>query len=343
VIFRTSLLATSLLCAMPALAAIDPPAASKNDAKVRVVTYDPSNPVELHIIPGMSIRIELGADETVPTGGLTVSDQDIIKPDPLNAPPPPTVSQQVLAGGPSGAGQPSCDMNLCRNVVANIVYLKAVRELDAQPLFIQTERINALGVKEQVPYAFEISAKTPEPPPPVATASLDPTFVGPATPAPAAPPVLWAVRFVYPERIKQQAAAEYKKRQDEWVSRNREGAVLKAPIIDTPNKTSNIKYGYRGSAAFAPDVVWDDGRFTYLRYKGNRRVPNVYSLLPNGEPTIPPSTPQPDAEGTTLKVSGTAAKWFISDGSENGKPPIGCLLNAGPDPDGRNSMTVATQ
>ena len=110
-----------------------------------------------------------------------------------------------------------------------------------------------------------------------------------------------------------------------------------------PGADANPRYAYRGSASFQPDRVWDDGRFTYFRYNGNRRVPNIYSQLPNGEPSIPASWPQPDSTGTTLKVSGTESKWFISDGSDNGKPPVGCLFNLGPDPEGRTSATVATR
>lgn len=38
----------------------------------------------------------------------------------------------------------------------------------------------------------------------------------------------------------------------------------------------------RGSEDIAPDLVFDDGRFTYLRFPGNREVPAVFHVLGDG-------------------------------------------------------------
>lgn len=38
----------------------------------------------------------------------------------------------------------------------------------------------------------------------------------------------------------------------------------------------------RGSSAIVPTLVYDDGRFTYLRFPGNREVPVVYQVLDDG-------------------------------------------------------------
>lgn len=38
----------------------------------------------------------------------------------------------------------------------------------------------------------------------------------------------------------------------------------------------------RGSDDIAPDLVFDDGRFTYLRFPGNREVPAVFHVLGDG-------------------------------------------------------------
>ena len=336
--FRAILLGTSLLYAAPAIAAIDPPAASQNDGRIRSVVYDPNNPVELYTVPGASQRIELGGDETVVQ--IVVSDQDTIAPDPLAPPPAPASANPFGQGG--SATQPSCDPNMCRTVAGNIVYIKPIRALDPQPLFIQTQRLNAFGKQEMVTYTFELLTKPNAPDKDIKTASLDAggkTDASVARPNKPLPPV-WGVRFIYPERAKQQAAADWRQKQAAWAVRARETDALAHPVIDTPGKDANFKYAWRGSASFKPDRVWDDGRSTYLRYDGNSRVPNVYSLLPSGEPTIPATWPQPDANGTTLKIAGTESKWYVADGGVT-DVPVGCVLNLGPDPEGRTSTTVA--
>jgi len=307
-------IATSL--AGPALAAIDPPPAGNADARIRVVIYDPNNPVEIYTVPGESLRLEFGADETLVDGGIVVSDQDTIAPDPTAPPPVATVSTNPL-GGRANQIPPSCDANLCRSVSGNIVYIKPVRPLDPQPLFIQTQRTNALGVREMVAYTFVLS-----------TRPLDQNGK--------APPTVWGVRFVYPERVKQQAAAAWKQKQAAWIATAHQNAALAHPVANTPPPNANWRYGYRGSASVQPDQAWDDGRTTFLRYNGNRRVPNIYSQLPDGHESIPASAPEPDETGITLRIARTETKWFLRDGDE-----AGCLFDLGPDPDGRTSTTVA--
>ena len=322
-------LATSIAIPVSALAAIDPPPASKADARIRTLIYDPNNPVEIYTVPGASLRLELGADEEVVN--IVVSDQDTINPDP-NAPPPvATVSANPLAGQADKA-PPSCDANMCRSVVGNIVYIKPVRPLDPQPLFIQTQRTNAFGKPEMVAYTFVLSTRP---------ADLKGDAVKTASAAdiktPVAPTV-WGVRFVYPERAKQQAAAEWKQKQAAWAATAHQTAALAHPVANAPGPNANFRYGYRGAASVQPDQAWDDGRTTFLRFNGNRRVPNVYSKLPDGHESIPASAPEPDATGTTLRIARTETKWFLREGDD-----AGCLFDLGPDPDGRTSATVAAR
>lgn len=42
----------------------------------------------------------------------------------------------------------------------------------------------------------------------------------------------------------------------------------------------------RGSDAIVPDLVFDDGRFTYLRFPGNREVPAVFHVLDDGSESL---------------------------------------------------------
>jgi type IV secretion system protein VirB9 len=315
---RAALLATTLLYSAPALAAIDPPAASPADGRIRSLVYDPNNPVEIYTAPGMSLRLEFGADEEVVDAGIVVSDQDTIAPDPAAPPPITTVSNPMAGQGPKIPS--TCDFNMCRSVSGNIVYLKPVRPLDPQPLFIQTKRTNAKGVAEMVPYTFELFTK------PVADKDGKPV------------PMVWGVRFTYPERAKQAQAAAWAKQRSASEATARDLAGLAHPVPNAPTADANFRYGYRGAASVQPDQAWDDGRTTFLRFNGNRRLPNIYNLLPDGQESIPASAPEPDAGGNTLRIARTEAKWFLRDGDE-----AGCLFDLGPDPDGRTAATVALQ
>lgn len=307
------LLAPSLLCAVPAMAVVDPPAASKDDGRLRSVVYDPDNPVEIYAVPGASLRIELGSDETVAT--IVVSDQRTIAPDPADVPAPSSVSASLTNGlQNTAAPPPSCDPNLCRSVVGNFVYLKPLRALDRQPLFIQTQRVDEFGRPQMVAYTFELLTR--------------------ATDLHATPATVWGVRFVYPERVKAaQRAAWIKHRQDDLA---REAMTPVKPVAASPGVNANWRYGYRGATSVQPDQIWDDGRSTFVRYAGNRRVPNVYNRLPDGHESIPAIASEPDATGNTLRIAHTEAKWFVRDGDE-----AGCLFDIGPDPDGKSSPTIA--
>lgn len=320
---RACLLATSLLYAVPALAVVDPPAASKDDGRLRSVVYDPNNPVEIYAVPGASLRIELGADETIAT--IVVSDQGTIAPDPADAPPVATVAA-TLNGVGAPVVPPSCDPNLCRSVVGNFVYIKPLRPLDPQPLFIQTARTDENGKLQMVAYTFELLTRPSD---------LHAKNIRGAAPPPVAPTV-WGVRFIYPDRIKAAQAAAWWRQKKAADEAAREAAALTRASGAVPGPTANFRYGYRGAASVQPDQVWDDGRTTFLRYFGNRRVPNVYNHLPDGHESIPAVAPEPDEAGNTLRIARTETKWFVRDGDE-----AGCLFDLGPDPDGKTAPTVA--
>jgi type IV secretion system protein VirB9 len=283
---RAAMLATTLLFGVPALAAIDPPAASPADGRIRSLVYDPNNPVEIYTVPGASLRLELGADETVVQ--IIVSDQDTIAPDPTAPPPVATVSTNPL-GGQGSQIPPSCDANMCRSVAGNIVYIKPIRALDPQPLFIQTQRTNAHGKPEMVAYTFELLTKP--------AADKDGKAI----------PTVWGVRFTYPERAKQAQAAAWAQQRAASAEVARQTASLAHPVSNAPPPDANYRYGYRGAVSLQPDQAWDDGRTTFLRFNGNRRLPNLYSLLPDGHESIPASAPEPDESGNTLRIARTEA------------------------------------
>ena len=334
--------ALASLAAVPAaLATVDPPNSSDLDKRMRTVKYDPDNPVLLPASPGVSLRLILGGDEHVER--VIVSDQTIISPDPDEDEAPPRAgiagaldgvnsaltSKPGQGGGQQGKG-PVCDPNLCVDVAGNFIYIKPKRFLSRQPMFVQTSRMDPITARKvMVPYAFELVANDPDAKPVVAVASLKDNDHGPAE-------AMWSVTFAFPARERAERLAEARKAAAARVAAERDRRANLPPSVLGPTASDNHRYGYKGSAVVKPDDGWDDGRTTFLRFNGNRRLPNIYEKGPDGKPTLARWATEPDATGATLRVAGTETVWTLRDGDE-----AGCVINGGRDPDGRTAPTVS--
>ena len=73
-----------------------------------------------------------------------------------------------------------------------------------------------------------------------------------------------------------------------------------------------LGHAYRGAPELKPDQVWDDGRTTFLRFNGNRRIPNVYGYLPDGTETtgsasLPSPTPPAPRCGSGRRIAAVPA------------------------------------
>lgn len=342
---KAILIAATVLSAGPALAAADPA-----DSHLRTVPYSPKATFELPVSPGSTVRIELGGDEHVEQ--ILVSDQIGMGLDPQDVPEPllsnastGAAGQAAAAGpnpGPTAGGSkwpPSCDVNMCRTVVGNFVYLRPLRALEPQPLFIQTKRcsdatgtpanceticpdsnIPAAGGKcEMVPYTFKILTR-------------------PIDVRAASESVAWAISFTYDARDK---AAALLAAQHRWAVKNaawRDRQANKVPPPTVAAASDSRAYGYQGSAAVMPDETWDDGRTTFMRFKGNRRIPIIERILPDRTPSIAAYSAETDTTGTTIRIARTEKLWKVRDGDE-----AGCVFNVGSDPEGRTATTVATE
>lgn len=61
-----------------------------------------------------------------------------------------------------------------------------------------------------------------------------------------------------------------------------ERLLAKAHVLNTSYSIAEGK----GSEDIVPAIVFDDGRFTYLRFPGNREVPTVFHVLGDGSETL---------------------------------------------------------
>ena len=309
--------------AVPAVAAETQPCA--DDKRIECIEYRPNDVVHVYAAPGETLRIQLGAGEKI--AGLHVSDQRTIAAEE----PEPQTLQSQQADGPSNGRIASCDPNICRSVVANFVYLMPRRDLTAQPFFLQTEWCNGAGTCQPVPYAFELTTARATPPKQVASTDA---AVPPAAPA----PVYYGVRFLYPARDAEERQREKAAKVAAWVAAHPPAQHLARAVLPAvPQPVANYRYAFRGAAELKPDQVWDDGRSTFIRFNGLRRVPNVYTYLPDGTETNGFGyAAEPDATGTTLRIGKTAARWCLRDGDR-----AACIFNVGSDPEGRASPTIA--
>lgn len=317
--------------ALPALAADPKPCADDN--RIECITYRPNEVVHLSAAPGQTLRIQLGDGEHV--AGLFVSDQRTIGNEPAEQ---ASATQQMAEGGQNGGKIASCDPNLCRSVVENFVYIMPRRDLTAQPFFLQMQWCDPAGKCQPVPYAFELSTIHTDKPVGREVASNSNIVPADATVSAPAQKPYYGVRFTYPDRDAAEKKREREAKAAAWRAAHPEALRRKAsvPVAQVP---VNDHYLYRGDASVKPDRVWDDGRSTFIRFNGLRRVPNVYAYLPDGTETNGFGyTSEPDTAGTTLRIGKVAARWCVRDGEH----VAGCIFNEGADPEGRYSPTVAS-
>jgi type IV secretion system protein VirB9 len=308
-------------------AAAEAPTPAGADPRVRVIAYDPQQVVKLYAAPGATLTIQLAPGETV--AGLPVSDQTL-----LDQPEPAGPGPLTLAGGPvapserAGAGRgASTDRNLFTAVRGNFVMLKALRDLDPQPLFIIGRSTDPSTGKEVLrAYTFELSTRE-----------------GPLTAE--TPDTYYLVRFTYPaeERAAAAAAAAARRQAASAAAETRRRALAERQarerlvLASTHAATSGVmnwNYDGQGDRALAPAEMWDDGQSTFLRFPGNRRMPAIFSVLADGrEAAVNYSA---NTAGL-ITIHQTNGSFRLRDGGL-----VLCIFNRAFDPTGRNAGTGTT-
>ena len=89
----------------------------------------------------------------------------------------------------------------------------------------------------------------------------------------------YRIEFTYPGERAQAARAATTMRED----RARTEAALAGPASGGLGNTDYSRSPAKGSAHIVPSLAYDDGRFTYFRFPGNREFPSVFVVNPDGE------------------------------------------------------------
>jgi type IV secretion system protein VirB9 len=322
---------------LPALAADPKPCA--DEVRTQCIEYQPNDIVKVTLTIGSTFRFQLAPNEKIE--GVLVSDQRTIGQESMEELSQAELAQQQATAPQEGIRQVAfCDPNMCRAVISNFVYLTPRKPLTAQPFFLQGVWTDADGKQRVTPYAFEI--QTREQP---AREQQVAAIASPTTDAkPQAIPAFYGVRFVYTKRDAEERQKIAAQKAAAWRSAHpplpKEAIAAAVPIPRSPCETDrggNPAYFYRGAQDLKPDKVCDDGRTTFLTFNGNRRVPNIYTYLPDGRETDSVGyTSDPGPNGTVIRIAKTDRKFCLRDGDR-----AGCVINAGGDPQGRTASTVA--
>lgn len=128
------------------------------------------------------------------------------------------------------------------------------------------------------------------------------------------PKQAFVVRYNYPDEQRQQteeARLRYLKQQRE---KDQQQQITTA--LDQSSVPRNWHYTKRvatGAEFIAPDFAYDDGRFVYLGFAPNKRIPSVFAVLNAQEQVVTPKVIKRDSY-TLLVLRATSPDWVLRYG-----------------------------
>ena len=142
-------------------------------------------------------------------------------------------------------------------------------------------------------------------------------------------PVTWVLEFSYPDTEARELAAKQKREAD------RAAAIAMALHPDGDALPSaNLSYSMRGDIQLAPTKLWDNGRFTYFRYKTSRDLPKIFRILEDGQE----ATVNFHMEDGTIVAHETAKEFIIRQGDA-----VLGIRNDAYEPDGRYNASGSSE
>lgn len=138
----------------------------------------------------------------------------------------------------------------------------------------------------------------------------------------------YILAFNYPGDV------NYKRLLEEQKQARAAAVLRRSESRNRPTGDYNRNYWGKGKKSLAPTSVYDDGRFTYLRYDDAKNLPAVFRVNNDGSEASVNS----HIEGDTLVVHETAHKFVL----RLGKAVLG-IENRSYDAKGRFNMTGSTK
>lgn len=283
------------------------------DPRERCIAYRKGQIVQLFLMPGATMTIELPDTETVYFVGT--SDDSIIRGDgafPRQAGAPEVVGDpNLLISVPGGAEAP-----------ANFLTLRALHALEPQPLVVIGTFIHPVTGKQAYRrHTFELQTTTPD--------KKADSF--------------YSLVFSDPESARAVRKAEI---EAEQMMAMMALAADRLEQVDQSVLQKNTDYVGQGTdadrLALAPaappgqPAIWDDGQRTFLRYPGNRAIPIAYQVLANDQAAVigQAVAPDPSTNGNFLIVEGVVPMLRLRQGGA-----VLCIVNQGYNATGRNPGT----
>ncbi|EHT8867386.1 TrbG/VirB9 family P-type conjugative transfer protein [Salmonella enterica] len=105
----------------------------------------------------------------------------------------------------------------------------------------------------------------------------------------------FVVRYSYPDDVRKQTASALAARQKE-LQEAQEKEVIQARFkkATTPKNWSYTARVAKGSESIVPDFAYDDGRFTYLGFSPQKRIPTPTVIVNGNEQVITPTFTEQD-------------------------------------------------
>lgn len=133
-----------------------------------------------------------------------------------------------------------------------------------------------------------------------------------------------------------------------WMPNAAEVIAERLTAVPAPVNWNYSVAAGKGSEDIVPTLVYDDGRFTYLRFPANREVPAVFHVLPDGAETVVNAR----MEGDLLVVERVSRRLMLRAGSAvvgvwndtfdlDGMPPVSGTTVPGIDRGLKNAAGVS--
>lgn len=99
-------------------------------------------------------------------------------------------------------------------------------------------------------------------------------------------PPTYILRFDYPDTRKAKQAEQREKQAAQRAKQDRAFQTLTDTGAVHDVMSSNQLYFGQGSKKLAPTSMWDNGRFTYLKFNNGRDMPTIYRVEADGSETL---------------------------------------------------------